>query len=94
MSYTALNRVLCPYCREVLLYRLTIETRVREIYDCRYEHQRIVAHCEWCKNEVSVPGLDDFNEQLLKDEYDRYCYITSATSTLKEGTDGNKMDTH
>lgn len=84
MSYTALNRVLCPHCKEVLHYRLTIENRIREIYDCRYEHQRIVAYCEWCNNEVTVPGLDDFNEQLLKDEYDRYCCSTGATSMLKE----------
>ncbi len=64
-----LDKVLCADCRSLQPYDIRTEQYMREWNGKKYQFNKRVAVCRKCGGIVTVPGLDDLNEE----EFDIRC---------------------
>ena len=60
-----MKEVLCWNCRKKVAYRINARKEVRMIKGIRYHYNEKYAICCECGEELTVPGLDDENENEL-----------------------------
>ncbi len=59
----------CFECRKKIHYKLVKQKYKHRIKEKEYEFDTLTAVCEECGGEVGLPGLLDYNAQLIDDQY-------------------------
>lgn len=59
------DKLLCWKCRKLVPYSVYSRKRIRTVFDKKYEYTERYGKCDICHEEITVPGLDDENEQVF-----------------------------
>lgn len=61
------DKLLCWNCRHLVKYKIESRSRTRTYGDKTFDYIEKFATCLECGEEITVPGLDDENEQVAEE---------------------------
>ena len=63
------KEILCAYCRKLVSYEIQVRKEKIFVKDTEIEYGEKYGVCSVCGNELTVPGLDDENENKIEEIY-------------------------
>lgn len=65
------KNILCEHCRRLVPYEIRVRKEKAAIKDTEFEFGEKYGVCLLCGNELTIPGLDDENEEKIEEIYRR-----------------------